>query len=240
MTQQKKDVFKSAEKQALSAAEKTPNKKDKNTITKIAQAFKHASTKVKMAPVRGVSALFLFLKHFVDKIRGIEEEEEDVSEETEIAVAKGAKKTLVDAQKTFEFSEEANDGDKKTLNTFLAYSVTNFKILKTKHQKYGLKGLKKLKKKAEGKNTKALTWKEAAPVTAVGLLTLMDYKEKFPDEGDLANELEKIITISDKTKSPLSLLLQTTTLSLYKISNPLGALPFLKKLGIKDIDETRK
>ena len=172
----------------------------------------------------------------IDKIRGVEDEKDKVSEDTEKSVKKNVDETLQDVNKTFEVKKKAPEEAKQTLNVFFGIGVAAFKSFSNDAQKSTLEGLKKMKNKADGKETEQFTFNEAAGTGAFVMASLLGLKKQYPKKADFLKKLKEIKTASKYSKYPLAKLLNTSTLALFKIANPAKAIDLLTSMKV-DIGE---
>ena len=195
---------------------------------KLIPSFMEAVTKASESKDKGFfNKIKIFFTSFSESMKKTKEEENKTTEETNKSVEQGVEETMKDAKQATQLDESVSQADKDFFDETLSLGVKSMESMDNKHQGYFYSALDKINKKSG-----TLSFEEMGSTAAVGFMTLSELKKKHSNKADFKKALDRIYSISDKSKYPLKKLLDKNTLSLFKMKDQSEGLKFLKAFGI--------
>lgn len=195
--------------------------------------FKEAFEKAKASKDKGfIEKVGIFFSSFFEETEKVEKKKEEVTAETTAVVQGGIDETMKSAKDAAGLKPEVASEDRQFYDEILAMGVTSFKGMDTDHQASAHSALQKIDKTAKGAAVEAFSFEESSALLGVGLKTLKQLKNRFPNRQDFSTALERMATLSDSSNYPLKKLFSTDTLKLFSISDESEGLKFLAAFDI--------
>lgn len=200
---------------------------------KLFPALKESFAKAQESKDKGFfEKVSIFFSTFMSEMGKVDEEKKAAGEEAKKEVEKGVDETLVGAKTAMAVEAPADESEKANFEIVLATAVKNLKSLEADDETNAHMALKKLEKSIAG-NTEAFTFEEATATGAVALGTLSDLKKQFPRKEDLKAALDLYEKTTAKSKYPLTSLLNTSVLKVFKL-DMMEAAKFAQKIGVAE------
>lgn len=213
-------------------------KSPESWLSRLGSSFSKAFEKAKKEKDAGwLDKIKIFFTSFWEEMTKVEKEKVAVTKETRGAVAVGIDETMGAAMEEAHLSENVTKDDRAFYAEMLATTVKNLKSLEANQQVYAIDGLEKIKKTSKGEEQNPLTFDEAQAISALGLMTLDNLREKYPNKSDFKTALDRFKKISDETDYPLSKLLRREVFALFKVDAGMRDIGKVNKLlGALEID----
>ncbi len=175
----------------------------------------------------------IFWKSFKNEMKGIKEDEEQVTEDTTGAVKQSVDEVMGDAKETLGLKGEVATEDKEFYDETLAVGVASLAEVDERSGGKASSAQTKIDQAARKGKAEKLEIEESMSVAAVGIMTLRKLRRKFPKKADFRKALERIAKLSKNSKYPLNKLLTQNVLEIFKLKDESAGLTFLSRFGIK-------
>ncbi|MFH1284085.1 MAG: hypothetical protein ABIH78_00650, partial [Candidatus Peregrinibacteria bacterium] len=172
----------------------------------------------------------IFFSTFREEMNKVDEEQEEVSEETTKKVKQGVDETMKDAREAVALDKSVDKDDCEFHDEMVATAASSFEEMDEKYQTAGYGSVAKLQKAVEGK-PEQMEFEEARAISGVAFMTLRKLKEQYPTKEKFKAALDRFAKISEKSKFPLEKLLSMSVLKTFKIKLPGVGDLFSGKLG---------
>jgi hypothetical protein len=177
----------------------------------------------------------IFFTSLWDELTGVDEEKKGVTAKTQTEVEKAVAEAMGGAKSKVKMAEGAPAEEVAIFDETLAMGVASKASLDAEHTALADSALAKVETRFEGKNSEKLTFDETTTMAALGLMTLKQLRNKYPDKFNFIKAVEKLSTASEKSNYPVAKLFSGNVLDLFRIDlddNTLAAGSLLGKFGM--------